>query len=57
MALSEYGAKAKREYQRKWRAKNRNKAIANNERYWERKGEELRLKELAEEERGGKNEK
>lgn len=35
--LREAAAKARREYQREWRRKNRDKVAANNRRYWEKK--------------------
>ena len=39
--LSEQAKAARREYQRKWRAKNKDKIKAQNKRYWERQGKEL----------------
>ena len=35
--LREAAVNARREYQREWRAKNKDKVAANNRRYWERK--------------------
>lgn len=35
--LSEEARRAKREYERKWRAENREKVAASNRRYWEKK--------------------
>ncbi len=35
--LREEAARMRREYQREWRAKNKDKVAANNRRYWERK--------------------
>lgn len=35
--LQEYAVRMRREYQREWRAKNKDKVAANNRRYWERK--------------------
>lgn len=37
--LSEKAAKAKREYQRRWRAKNKERIKAYNERYWSARAE------------------
>jgi len=39
--MNEQAKKARREYQRQWRAKNRDKVREANRRYWERKAEEL----------------
>ena len=55
--LTEYGKKARREYNREWERKHKDSQKKRSERYWNRKGEELKARELAEEERGGKNEK
>ena len=46
MALTEYGKKAKREYDREWEKRNQDKRREIRERYWNKKGEELRIKEL-----------
>lgn len=35
--LHEAAANARREYQREWRRKNKDKVAANNRRYWEKK--------------------
>lgn len=37
----EKAAAARRAYQREWRAKNRDRVRAYNQRYWERRGEKL----------------
>ena len=39
--LSEQARIAQREYQRKWRAANKDKVRIRNNRYWEKKGKEL----------------
>ena len=38
---ADVAASARREYMRQWRANNRDKVKANNERYWAKKGAEL----------------
>lgn len=37
MELREAAVNARREYQREWRRKNKDKVAANNRRYWEKK--------------------
>lgn len=39
MQMSEQAKQAKREYERKWRAENKEKVAAIKQRYWERKAE------------------
>ena len=43
--LREEAAKMRREYQREWRAKNKDKVAASNRRYWERKAFERKAAE------------
>lgn len=41
MTLSEEAKKAKREYQKQWREKNKDKVKSQQERYWEKKALEM----------------
>lgn len=41
MELSESAKQARREYQREWRAKNREKVKEQNRRYWEKQGQNI----------------
>ena len=40
--LTQAAVEARREYQREWRRKNKDKVKANNRRYWERKAAQER---------------
>lgn len=46
--LKELVAQERREYQRKWRAANKDKVRESNRRYWENRVKKARLKENAE---------
>ena len=48
--LSEQARIAQREYQRRWRAANKDKVRSRNNRYWEKKGKELAQESEAENE-------
>lgn len=50
--MSEAAKAAQKEYQKKWRAKNREKVAAINQRYWEKKAAAI----AAEQSNGEKNE-
>lgn len=39
--VNDLATQLRREYQREWRRKNRDKVAANNRRYWERKAQKL----------------
>jgi len=43
--MTDSATKAKREYMRKWRAANKDKVKAHQQKYWERKAAELEAKE------------
>lgn len=43
--MSDAASKAKREYMRKWRAKNRDKVKAAQDRYWSKRAAEMAKKE------------
>lgn len=43
--MTDTATKAKREYMRKWRAANKDKVKAHQQKYWERKAAELEAKE------------
>ena len=40
-AINEQAVKLRREYQREWRKRNKDKVAANNRRYWERKAQKM----------------
>ena len=42
MQLSEEAKQAKREYERKWRAENKDKVLAIKRRYWEKQAEKVK---------------
>ena len=43
--MTDAAAEAKRAYMRKWRAENKDKVKAHQQKYWERKAAELKAKE------------
>lgn len=45
MQLKEKALELRREYQREWRRKNKDKVRANNRRYWERKAQKAAREE------------
>ena len=48
--MTEQAKEARRAYRRKWNRENRDKVKASQERYWERKAQELRKEQEEEEE-------